>query len=242
MLVRFSSEENPLSIQTRFVSVKQVEKRGAEGLLDAVVSSLMDVGLDDIVIKSKYSGLTTDGESANTGQKSGLWARMDEYVGHPSFNLWCACHRSDLAIEDLVASVPELTIWKANVAAVATYYRTSGLRTKELKTLFPRMKSFPAHHEVRFGQHLVQLCEAVLYNLDSCLSIGRKLLIPIPRTTVMVRKRRRKRKDSSKPGFFQAFKYGLLLSWLTSAPSSGISRKNVKKNTSFSLIFLDTKT
>ena len=87
VLVRFNSEENPLSIQTRFVSVKQVEKHGAGGLLDAVVSSLMDVGLDDMVIKSKYSGLTTDGESANTGQKSGLWARMDEYVGHPSFNL-----------------------------------------------------------------------------------------------------------------------------------------------------------
>ena len=168
VLVCFNSEENPLSIQTRFVSAKQVEKRGAEGLLDAVVSSLMDVGLDDMVIKSKYSGLTTDGESANTGLKSGLWARMDEYFGHPSFNLWCACHRSDLAMEDLVASVTELTIWKANVIAVATYYRTSGLRTKELKTLFPRMKSFPAHHEVRFGQHLVQLCEAVLDNLDSC--------------------------------------------------------------------------
>ena len=155
MLVRFNSEENPHSIQTRFVSVKQVEKRGAEGLLDAVVSSLMDVGLND-VIKAKYSGLTTDGESANTGQKSGLWTRMNEYVGHQSFNLWCACHRSDLAMEDPVASVPELTIWKANAVAVATY-RTSGLRTKELKTLFPRMKSFPAHHEVRFGQHLVQL-------------------------------------------------------------------------------------
>ena len=129
-----------------------------------------------------------------------------------------------------------------HVVAVATFYRTSGLRTKERKTLFPKMKSFPAHHEVRFGQHLVQLCEAVLTTLIAVVSIGRKLLIPIPGTRVTVRKRRRKRKDSSKPSFLQAFKYGLLLSWLTSAPSSGISRKSVKKNTSFSLIFLDTKT
>ena len=63
------------------VCVKQVEKRGAEGLLDAVVSSLKYLGLDDANIKAKYSDLTTDGESANTGRKSGLWARLEEYVG-----------------------------------------------------------------------------------------------------------------------------------------------------------------
>ena len=45
VLVRFNSEENPLSIQTRFLSVTQVEKCGAEGFLDAVVSSLMVLGL-----------------------------------------------------------------------------------------------------------------------------------------------------------------------------------------------------
>ncbi|CAB3999235.1 Hypothetical predicted protein [Paramuricea clavata] len=207
VFVRLNSEENPLSIQTRLVSVKQVEKRGAHGLFDAVVSSLKDVGLDDMDIKAKYSGLTTDGESANTGQKSGLWARMDEYVGHPSFNLWCACHRSDLAMEDLVASVPELTIWKANVVAVATYYRTSGLRTKELKTLFPRMKSFPAHHEVRFGQHLVQLREAVLYNLDSCRLHWQKVVDSDPRDDGYGKKEKEKAKGFLKTCFLQAFKY-----------------------------------
>ena len=45
---------------------------------------------------------------------------------------------------------------------------SSGLRTKELKMIIPRMKSFPVHHEVRFAQHLIQLCEAVLSNIDGC--------------------------------------------------------------------------
>ena len=48
-------------------------------------------------IRASYSRVTTDGESANTGRNSGLWARMEEYAGHPTFNFWCACHRSDLA-------------------------------------------------------------------------------------------------------------------------------------------------
>ena len=66
--------------------VKQVRKRGAEGLLDAVVSSLIYLGLDDANIKADYTGLTIDGESANTCRKSGLWAQMEEYISHQTFN------------------------------------------------------------------------------------------------------------------------------------------------------------
>ena len=58
---------------------------------------------------------------------------------------------------------------------MATYYRSSGLRTKELKTLQSDVKCFPSHHEVRFVQHLVQLCGAILFNLDGCLKHWRKI-------------------------------------------------------------------
>ena len=58
---------------------------------------------------------------------------------------------------------------------MATYYRSSGLRTKELKTIQPNMRRFPPHHEVRFAQHLVQLCEAILFNLDGCLKHWKKI-------------------------------------------------------------------
>ena len=96
---------------------------------------------------------------------------MEEYFGHQTVNFWCACHRSDLAMEGLIESVPELMIWKSNLVAVAAYYRSSGLRTKELKTFLSNIKLFPADHDVRFAQHLIQQCEAVLNNLDGCLEI-----------------------------------------------------------------------
>ncbi|CAB3978456.1 Hypothetical predicted protein [Paramuricea clavata] len=103
-----------------------------------------------VVLKSKFVGMSTDGESANTGKDSGLWARVENYVGRSTRNIWCACHRSDLAMEDV-------------------------MRTKELKTIKPDMRSFPPHHEVRFAQHLVQLCGAILFNLDGCLKHWQKI-------------------------------------------------------------------
>ena len=48
MFVRYNDRNFPLSIQKRLVSAKEVEKRGAEGLCDTVISSLEDIGLDDI--------------------------------------------------------------------------------------------------------------------------------------------------------------------------------------------------
>ncbi len=208
VFVRYNDRASPLSIQTRLVSAKEVEKRGAEGLFDAVISSLKDVGLNDTNIRARYSGVTTDGESANTGRNSGLWARMEEYVGHPTFNFWCACHRSDLAMEDVIQSVPELKIWSSNVVAVSTYYRTSGLRTKELKSIIQKMKSFPAHHEVRFAQHLIQLCEAVLSNLDGCRLHWQKI-VDAPSGEYD-----RKEKDKAR-GFLNNWHPSSLQTWLT---------------------------
>ena len=47
VFVRYNDRNFPLSIQTRLVSAKEVEKRGAEGLCDTVIGPLKDVGLDD---------------------------------------------------------------------------------------------------------------------------------------------------------------------------------------------------
>eukprot|EP00794_Sanderia_malayensis_P004959 gene4959-5604_t len=168
VFIRFNKKDDPLSILVRFISAKQVEKRGAEGLFEAVITSLEDLGITKEDMKSKFAGVTTDGESANTGRNSGLWARLEQYVEHPTFNFWCACHRSDLAMENVVQSVPELKVWKANVTALSTFYHCSGLRAKELGKNNPKIKSFPAHHDVRFAQHLIHLCRVVLHNLEAC--------------------------------------------------------------------------
>ncbi|CAB4001643.1 Hypothetical predicted protein [Paramuricea clavata] len=175
IFVRFNTPEDPLSIKTRFASARESTKRGPEGLCSAMTNCFDDMGLSKECLQSKFVGMSTDGESANTGKDSGLWARVENYVGRSTRNIWCACHRSDLAMEDVMRLVPELKIWLSNVTGVATYYRTSGLRTKELKTIKPDMRSFPPHHEVRFAQHLVQLCGAILFNLDGCLKHWQKI-------------------------------------------------------------------
>jgi len=56
------------------------EQRGAEGMMAAFTERLASVGLSDIVVE-KMVGLMTDGESANMGKKSGLWARMSQHLG-----------------------------------------------------------------------------------------------------------------------------------------------------------------
>jgi len=49
------------------LDVAQPKSGGAEGLLEASVSALKGVNCENLF------GITTDGESANTGKKDGLW-------------------------------------------------------------------------------------------------------------------------------------------------------------------------
>lgn len=99
-------------------------------------------------------------------------------------------------------------VWNSNVVAVSKYYRTSGLRTKELKSTIPKVKSFPAHHEVRFAQHLIQLCEAVLCNLDGCRLHWQKI-IEAPSGDY-----EKKEKDKAR-GFLKNWHPSSLQTWLT---------------------------
>ena len=102
----FVNLDSPLEIKTRLLSVRKSTQRGAEGLFNVILSSLSSISED--IIKTKFAGIPTDGESANTSRLSGLWARLEQYVGHETFNVWCTCHRSDLAMEDIFYCVPEL--------------------------------------------------------------------------------------------------------------------------------------
>ena len=163
VFVRYNSLDSPLEIKTRFLSVRELTQRGAEGLFNVILSS--PSGISEDIIKTKFAGITTDGESANTGRLSGLWARLEHHVGHETFNVWCTCHRSDLAMDDIFHCVPELEHWQSNLSSLATFYRVSGLRIKELRNILPEMVIFPRHHEVRCAQHLLQLVLAAIKNI-----------------------------------------------------------------------------
>lgn len=138
---------------------------------------------------------------------SGLWARMEQYVEHPAINYWCACHRSDLAMEDVMQAVLELKLWNSQLMGLLTYYHTSGLHTKELGMICPKMRAFPAHHEVRFA-HLIQICEAVLYNLDGCQEHWKKI-------SEAPHGEHDKREISHAKGFSMVWEASSLQTWLT---------------------------
>ena len=86
-------------VKTVFLGVASSDKGGAAGLLDSLISCLESVNVDT----EKLVGVTTDGESANTGKKGGLWKLLKDYVGRDILTAWCVCHRSDLALESLQA-------------------------------------------------------------------------------------------------------------------------------------------
>ena len=152
LFLKYNSPDDPLEIKTRFVGVTDSDLKGAAGLEDCVLTGLKTIEVDKLVMKKKkYAGVTTDGEAANTGSKSGLWKRLEDHVERKLMNFWCACHRYDLAMEDMEESVPELKVWKSNLLSIPEYYHKSATRTKELKKVLPTMKAFPTYHNVRFS-------------------------------------------------------------------------------------------
>jgi len=84
-------------IQSAFLGVIEPESNGAKGLLEAVLKATDRVGID----YKKIVGITTDGESANTGKQGGLWKLLQDHWNKSLITVWCTCHRSDLAMEDM---------------------------------------------------------------------------------------------------------------------------------------------
>ena len=159
------------SLHTIFLAISTPQERGAKGLLEAVNVALNICG----DYSNKLIGITTDGESANTGKSGGLGKLLSDQCKRQILTFRCCAYRSDLAAEAIIAAVPELQIWKTNLMAVASYFRRSALRTKLLHEIIPDARAFPKHHEVRFAQHQVQLIDAVLHNMNGCKQVWQSL-------------------------------------------------------------------
>ena len=161
------------SVTCVFVVMHSPEKNGAPGLLEAVNKALDLTGGKD----TKLVGVTTDGESANTGRQGGLWRLLAAQVQRGLATFWCAAHRSDLAIESVVSAVPELGIWKSNLLGLVRFFRTPR-RMKMLSAQAGNVKQFPRHHDVRFVQHELQLVEAGLINLPVYIKVREQMQAP----------------------------------------------------------------
>ncbi len=154
-------------MKTIFLAVVEPKESGSAGLLECVTKILKDMAIP----ASKLAGITTDGEAANTERNAGLWKLHRDYLGRDIVTVWCTCHRTDLAVESIEASVPELVLWKANLKSVATFFRLSKRRTKLLEKYANEdatssARSFPCFLEVRFAEHLRQLIGSCLENLN----------------------------------------------------------------------------
>ena len=79
VMVRYASQKDILTLKTVILSIHVPDNDGAEGLLEAVLQTFETVNLPDNVVKSKMAGITTDSESANIGQKGGLWAKLQNH-------------------------------------------------------------------------------------------------------------------------------------------------------------------
>ena len=134
--------------RTVFMVMHSPEERRAHGLLKTVNQALKVCEANE----DKLVGITTDGEAANTGRNAGLWKLLGDQLERNIFTFWCCAHRSDLATEAIINSVPELKIWKSSLIGVATYFRTSTSKKKMLEKAAIEMKQFPRHHDVRFAQ------------------------------------------------------------------------------------------
>ena len=148
------------------MACEQPENGGAQGLLDAPISALS--GVDT----SKMCGITTDGESANTGKDAGLWKLASEHYQRRFLTVWCVGHRSDLAMESVKDSVSEIELWLTNTKSLTKYFRTSAAKTKLLRSNMAAAKHFHKCLDVRFAEHLGGVIEATLHNQCLSSSVG----------------------------------------------------------------------
>ena len=142
------------------------DERGALGLLQAVSKAFCVCEADE----KKLIGITTDEEAANTGCDSELWKLLSDQCNINILIFWCCAHRSDLTIESIIQTIPELKIWKLSLTGVATYFRTSTVK-KMLKKAKQYAKQFPRHHEVRFAEHFLQLVDTILADMTACKEV-----------------------------------------------------------------------
>jgi len=83
--------------------------------------------------------------------------------------IWCACHRSSLAYESLVTEVAEVRTLLQDCRSVATFFRTSGIRTLEQNKVCDDMNlntfHFSEFKEVRMTEFTCALLEVMTRNL-----------------------------------------------------------------------------
>ena len=126
------------------------------------------------VIFKSISSIVTDGTSLNSGERNGLWKLIDDAIEKgvthddhiPLLKIWCAVHRSQLAWKSVTSSIAEVNRLIMDLTGIATYFRVSAVRRRELeqKALAEKLhcKRYPKYFEVRFCEFIFNLIDAHL--------------------------------------------------------------------------------
>lgn len=84
----------------------------------------------------------------------------------PFIKIWCGVHRSDLAFTSVSKTIPEVQCAIQDAVALATYFHTSGMRTKEMEELAAangfRVMRIPKYFEVRWTEFTYRLFNSIL--------------------------------------------------------------------------------
>ena len=114
-----------------FHGVDECPERVAKRLLMAVRNACTNTVREPVFNKLllKISSFVTDGTNCKTGEKGGLWTLVKRLRKE------CAVHRSNVPWEAVTASVQEIDYVFQELVAVCSYFRKSGLRSRELRDI-----------------------------------------------------------------------------------------------------------
>jgi len=159
-----------------FLGFEEPKSRRATGYCSAIMGATsFTVGWEDEDLFPKITSIVTDGASINVGKRSGMWKlvqkmrdnSVDQTVGSvPLLKIWCTVHRKSLAWKNVCSNVMELKTLLLDLTGLASYFRQSGIRTRELHET-ANSNGFPVfamskYFEVRWMEFTHALCHAVI--------------------------------------------------------------------------------
>lgn len=162
IFVRFVKYDG--KITTRLLSLKEVSHANADGLLDVLITSLLDAGLANY--KKHFVGFMSDGASVNFGAKGGLLSKLQNEQQMPWLvGIHCLNHRLELAVKDAFSgtALSEICTLLSNIHSV---FERSPKRLRALKDLADVMGEDvqkPARtNGTRWIQHKVRAAKILL--------------------------------------------------------------------------------
>ena len=125
---------------TKFADIIAVKSADANGVLDAILEALSDsLELTYDEIKMKLIGCTFDGASVNQGIKGGVVAKLKPMIDHILVSIWCAPHKLELSIIDLIKDkgigATVIGIVEKGVDPIYRFYYESAKRRREVNAI-----------------------------------------------------------------------------------------------------------